>query len=580
MPLARHRRTLFILLFCALVGLPALIGLQAPTRGDTAGWQAVLLTQSYRPKRGFVSDGSTLYSAELVGKTYHLFQTPMPSRETAESKPFSTAFKDVYLSDLSPDGMQLLVHSRIGQTEPELWILPVRGGSPTRVGSVLAHDAAWSSSGAEIAYASGRDFFVVKPNGSTPRHIGHTDGVPTDLRWAPDDSVISFTLEDDSAHTRTLWQVKPDGSDLRQLFARWHPSIPLCCADWTKEDVDYFLFEAPAQPGRTIWSVPARNLAQEPQPWPINGDGMALHQPRRTRGKPGLLLLTERVATEYARLNPQTGKLTSAFVWSGAAPVIGVTPDGLSFAFNHVDNGENFIRIVTPTGTELVDLGKVAESPTPDSVSFSPDGRTIAFTAHTLAPYKSRIYLVSRHKGQPKPIPDDGKDQYDPAWSPDGRTLAFVDMVAPRDTLKLLDVSSKEVQEIPNSANLIQESWSHDGRYLAAGTASRLAVYDRVNGMWADVPANASQGATPVWAPDRDCVYFPGYASHEPDPRKQRIMRYCLADNRVEALVTRDSLQASEIQLMFYGITKYGDLLVNHRTTVEEICMARRFHIY
>jgi len=111
MPLEPHSRTSLILLTCALASLPIFIGLPAPSRGDSAGWRAVILTQSYRPKRGFVSDGSTLYSAELVGKTYQLFQTTVPNLETAESKPLSTAFKDVYLSDLSPDGMQRWVRS-------------------------------------------------------------------------------------------------------------------------------------------------------------------------------------------------------------------------------------------------------------------------------------------------------------------------------------------------------------------------------------------------------------------------------------------------------------------------------------
>ena len=104
---------------------------------------------------------------------------------------------------------------------------------------------------------------------------------------------------------------------------------------------------------------------------------------------------------------------------------------------------------------------------------FSPDGRTIAFSA--TAGGHQDVWLVPAAGGDPKQLTreamaeDDGR--FDPAWSPDGRTIAFISNKADywADDLWVVDVASgtanQLTKDLTNIGSTVQ--WSPKGDRIA-----------------------------------------------------------------------------------------------------------------
>ena len=111
---------------------------------------------------------------------------------------------------------------------------------------------------------------------------------------------------------------------------------------------------------------------------------------------------------------------------------------------------------------------------------FSPDGRTIAFSA--TASGQQDVWLVPAAGGEPRQLTkqamalDDGR--FDPAWSPDGRTIAFVSNKADywSDDLWLVDVASGDARQLTKDLTNIGSTvqWSPKGDRIALfGTAKK-----------------------------------------------------------------------------------------------------------
>jgi dipeptidyl aminopeptidase/acylaminoacyl peptidase len=80
-------------------------------------------------------------------------------------------------------------------------------------------------------------------------------------------------------------------------------------------------------------------------------------------------------------------------------------------------------------------IGGAAQSLTPpdqyvDSVSWSPQGDVLAYSASTttgfMAPYYTRVFLVEAAGGTPRPLVDRAGMNTSPQFSPDGKAVAFV----------------------------------------------------------------------------------------------------------------------------------------------------------
>lgn len=183
---------LAICLVLAGVGLYAWLSPPPPPRV----LRTVPLTHFGRVEVGeaLLTDGGRLYFTERTGGHWGLAQVSAQGGEPVE---IPTPFPSAALLDISPDRSQLLVGSFSGVGEERaLWILPVQGGSPRRVGDAMtASDAVWTPDGQRVVYPHGVDIYVVNADGSEPRKLLSAPGPPAFFRWSPDGRRLRFSAK-------------------------------------------------------------------------------------------------------------------------------------------------------------------------------------------------------------------------------------------------------------------------------------------------------------------------------------------------------------------------------------------------
>ena len=122
-------------------------------------------------------------------------------------------------------------------------------------------------------------------------------------------------------------------------------------------------------------------------------------------------------------------------------------------------------------------MGGAADPTAPDSIAFSPDGRTIAFS-HTPRPVindwpSSDISLVDVATGAVRPFAATGAAETSPLFSPDGRLLAYVVTDEPprwahRENIRLAPLDGGPGRTLPPSFDESPElaGFSADGTTL------------------------------------------------------------------------------------------------------------------
>jgi len=100
-----------------------------------------------------VTDGSRIYFVVRDVTGWNLMQT---SVEGGSIQRTPTPFDNTRIFDLSPDHSQFLIGqlTHRGEETP-LWLWPVQGGAPRRLGDVTAQEAVWSPTGDQIAFVEG-----------------------------------------------------------------------------------------------------------------------------------------------------------------------------------------------------------------------------------------------------------------------------------------------------------------------------------------------------------------------------------------------------------------------------------------
>ena len=461
------------------------------------------LTNDGVMKQLVATDGVRMYLNESSGTAHWTAEMTVNGGEPSRLPMMSPRFA---LLDVSPDGTELLAAEISSYVEGVLWIVPVLGGAPYRLGNLEGSCGAWSPDGQQIAYAKLDELFAARKDGSGARKLCQVPGGVMMPAWSPDGKRIRFTVTDEVHHSQAIWEVSSEGHDAHLFFPSHGPSNA-CCGRWTPDGRN-FLFSEFGQ----IWALPdARGILRgAPRAVQLTTGAVAFAAPLPS--KDGKRLFAGGYAARGEPVRYDTQK-------KSFAPLLqGVSADFLSFS----KSGQWLAYVTFPEGVlwrSRADYGERVQLTQPAPYSYalvprwSPDGGKIAFGM--TAPGKSpRIYIVSFAGGKPEELPTPANEaSMDPNWSPDGKRICYGGSSATVGThagpnIHVIDVESRQITDVPGSQNYFSPRWSPDGRYIAALSrdASRLGLFDWSTGTWRDIETGSFL-SFPYWSHDGRSIY-------------------------------------------------------------------------
>jgi len=132
-------------------------------------------------------------------------------------------------------------------------------------------------------------------------------------------------------------------------------------------------------------------------------------------------------------------------------------------------------------------------------------------------------YVVSSQGGDARRLlPEDGGPETDPSWSSDGRKIIFAtnSIGDQNSTIRILDLSSRQVTTLPGSAGKFSAHWSPDGQFIIASPLdiSKLNLFDVKTQSWSTIYNGTFAYA--AWSSDSRFLYLLRYAS---DPAVLKI---------------------------------------------------------
>jgi len=458
-----------------------------------AGGQAIRLTAAagdeLYPK--FSPDGSLIaYSAEFGG-TRQVFVIPAaggtPRQLTFYSDVGPMPIRggtDYRVLDFTPDGKNVVVRmNRLPYDERagRPYLVPVGGGMEQPMAIPESGGGALSPDGTQFVYTpidadwrgwkryrGGRapDVWTYDLVGNTARQLTTFGGMDQNPAWIGD----SVYFASDRSGTLNLYAMPADAE--RESSA---PRAITTFSDfdvlWTSGGPDAIVFEQ----GGWIW--------------------------RHDVGSEGAVRVPIRIGEDTAQALPRIVKV-GANVES-----FGLSPDGARAVFGArgevftvpAKNGESRNISHTPAARE-------------HSVSWSPDGKTIAFLSDASGEYE--IWVRAQDgSGSPRRVTSDGSVwRYPPVWSPDSSRLAYAD----KDLrLRVVELASGNTREIDRGAveEITDYIWSPDSRWLAYAktNATRMQsiwAWSLASGKTVQLTSDQANEFSPVFDPQGRYLYF------------------------------------------------------------------------
>jgi Tol biopolymer transport system component/DNA-binding winged helix-turn-helix (wHTH) protein len=506
-----------------------------------------------------VSDGLRIFFLEREGNQW---QSKEIAATGGESQPLRSPFPNTKIFAISPDGSQFLVAPFTSMSgNLPLWIMPVVGGAPRRIGDLTANDATFSPNGTQIAIARDDGIFLTDLNGSNVRRIASLLGEPWYIAWSPDGQRLRFTVKRSSADASALWEVSADGKKLHPLFTPSSRLADQCCGRWTSDGA-YFLFTTVENGSSDLWALKE----------PLFGFSWFRHQPVRLTSGPipfadALPADHDRVVfahggselVDILSVDPKTSE-AKPLLPNLQAREAGFSPDGQLLYYV---TAEALWRC-RPDGSDRKQLAANSYQVGIYNPRWRADSKYLLYFEPTREGF-NQIYVVSSDGGLRRAIlqPDHVHDR--PDWSPDGQSILFsiFDESRPghpsENGIYLFDLQTGKTTSIPDSSDFYQARWSPDGRFLSAisSDSSSLQLFDFSRHRWSEI-AHGSWISLPVWSPDAKFLYYQDLLkSGEP------LFRYRPSDGSTEEVFNFESmLKTSFTRCLFIGLTPDGALLI------------------
>ena len=433
---------------------------------------------------------------------------------------------DPWLTDVSPDGANLLVMSNSGRPGG-IWSVQSVGSSIRHLIDGDIASAAWSPDEKSVVFSeSNGDVDVVRSDGTDAHRLTNlpyrVDNFYFErLAWSPDGKTIRFD------RNNRIYEIKPDGSGLHLFLPQWRPSSALCCGQWTP-DGKVFLFlsfdpslstDANLQPKSQLWALFEHRgpFQRDNEPIQLTSGPTRWGRPIPAKGGKKVFAMGASQNGELVRIDAKSHQLQ---------PYLGgKSAEGVSFSAN----GQYIAYVTFPEGI-LWKANRDGSNPMqltdppmyPILPRWSPDGTQILFASMNVEG-EIKSYLISSQGGPPHPLlPEDKGEQGGPNWSPDGHKIVFDSWEKTGEISKhvtrILDLASHQVTQLPGE--YWSPSWSPSGRFIAGLAHSRgeLSVFDLKKQQWSKLQKGPT--GNPTWSRDGQSIYFLRVSS---DPGVYRI---------------------------------------------------------
>ena len=507
-----------------------------------------------------LTDGPRLFIQESVGGRFVVAQVSASGGETV---PIPTPFQNVALDNISPDKSELLIGTFTGnEMDQPLWALPVLGGSPRRLGNIVATDGTWMPDG-DLLVAHGNELQVVNPETNAAHRFATLPDFSYWLRWSPDGRTLRFNVT--LPTVRQIWEVASDGSRIHEVLQDFHgPSK----GTWTP-DGRYFLFQSFDHGREDLWAVPEKGdffHKANHIPVQLTSGPMSFHSPQPSLDGKRVFAIGDQPRGELQRFDVKSGQFVPYLAGVSASDV-SFSRDGQWVAY--VTYPDNILWRSRVDGSEKLQLTRPPFNP--GSPAWSVDGKKILFMGFT--PQNQGAYVVAAEGGAVQPLLV-GSEEYQlfPQWMSDGKSIVFQKnwlkgSSNEHNEIEVLDIQTGKVSVLPGSENLIVPVLSPDGRYLAAATFERLKLmlFDFATQKWVEL-AKTDIGLV-NWTRDGKYLYFDSGSSHD-----AAIFRLRVADRKLERVTGLKDFRRVEFSLYpWSGLTLDGDPLLLRDIGTQEV---------
>jgi Tol biopolymer transport system component/DNA-binding winged helix-turn-helix (wHTH) protein len=514
---ARRHMSLFLLGSVAMITFAVWVSFSSPHPPRITG--ATQITSDGRWKFGAIAtDGLRLYFTEDVNGNSTVASVPASGGEPV---PLQMSLREATLLNISPDRLDLLVAEGEVMQESALWRVPALGGTPRRLGNVLAHDASWSPDGKKLAYVNGCDIYLASADGTDPRKVlsGQDSSVwAWRPLWSPDGKRLRWDYYQMGNQGAKIWEMNADGGNPHPLLPASEDWSMQAFGDWTP-DGKYYIFTSWKDlesgmpwPASNLWAIRegVRFFRKSPAS-PMNLTTGPMHYFSHTTSTDG--------KTIFAVSSQKYGELVRYDVKAGAfVPYSsGLSAEGVAFSRDkrwraYVKYPQGELWRSREDGSESLQLTSrplFAFQP-----EWSPDGKQIAFSGQR-AGEKWQVYTVSAQGGSPQAVPE-AVDAMGVTWSPDGCSIIFGNngIFGNSGGIRTVDLRTRIVTTIADSDGLSSPRLSPDGLSIVANDAHRLMLFNFKTKVWAEY-ARMEQLGWLNWSAGGNYVYFVGSTSDD-----------------------------------------------------------------
>jgi len=359
------------------------------------------------------------------------------------------------------------------ESDEALWVVPVAGGSPRRLGDVAGSSAAWSPDGETIAYSRGSELDLVSVDGTNPRRLASVaaPALVERVRWSPTGRLLRFTRMRQRYSEYSQWEVSADGSNLHPLPRRPQagPNESEGFGSWTP-DGRYFVYRSDSARGEAgIWAT-------------LDGGGLF----RKFNRKP--VELYEGPQLFFAPLASADGKKVFFIGDQERRELVRYDSASRQFApylggifarwLEFSKDGQWVAYILSPGYTlwwskpDGSERWQLSFPPMQVIGSYlSPDDRQIA-TNGIVGDRKGIFLFPTEAGGKPEQLTSEKAPSGILGWSADGASL-FIwreseSGTPPEPAFYVLDLKTRQASRLPDSEGLHDGLVSPNGKYVAA----------------------------------------------------------------------------------------------------------------